>query len=488
MLFINLLLSFDAVKFYNQLPTFFTYIFLLYFFLIGFSYIFMIFFSRSALKYHVNVNSFIDYDVILTSPLQPSLSIIAPAYNEGKTIIENVKSLLAMNYHNYEVLIINDGSTDDTLSKIIEYFSLEEIEYNYTSNLETSEIVSILKSTNPKWNKLLVINKINGGKSDALNVGLNVAKGKYFACIDVDCIIDKKALLKMSKSFLEHQTSRVIATGAVIGVSNNCEVENGNINEMKMPKTWIGSIQTMEYFRAFLLGRVSWSRINGSIIISGAFGFFDKDLAIEVGGYNHKTVGEDMELTMRMRRKMLKDNIRHKVIFSPEPLCWTEVPEKHKILKTQRRRWTRGTIESLWIHRRMFFNKDYGIIGWFSLPYWLLFEWLAPILEFTGLIYFTLCALLGVINWPFFYLLLLLVYFFSTFVSLTSVLFHEYTYKQYTRTKDIFKLIIACLIDPIIFHPRIMFFAIYGNLDKLYNRKTSWGTMSRLGHSKKKNK
>ncbi len=481
-----LLLEIDLVAIYHQIPIFFKWLFFIYFLTLAASYIVMMYVSRLAIIDHKRVNSFIDYDTILDSPVQPSLSIIAPAYNECKTIVENINSLLSMKYLNYEVIIVNDGSTDETMEFIIPAFELEKIEYNYTASIETKTVLSIYKSNNPEWKHLLVVNKVNGGKSDALNVGLNVAKGKYFACIDVDCIIDRKALLNMAKPFMEHNTSRVIATGAVIGVSNNCDVEEGTIQQMRMPKSWLASIQTMEYFRAFLLGRMSWSKINGSILISGAFGFFDKDLAIEVGGYDHRTVGEDMELTMRMRRHMLETNIKHIVTFSPEPMCWTEVPESHNVLKNQRNRWARGTIESLWTHRKMFFNRKYGVLGWLSLPYWLIFEWLGPIIEFTGILYFLLCAYLGFVNWHFFYAVLLLVYFFSCFVSLISVVFHEYSYKQYTRNKDILKLIFSCFVDPIIFHPRTMLFSIYGNLNKLYKRQTSWGNMERQGFRKKK--
>jgi cellulose synthase/poly-beta-1,6-N-acetylglucosamine synthase-like glycosyltransferase len=235
----------------------------------------------------------------------------------------------------------------------------------------------------------------------------------------------------MIKPFIEHAKSRVIATGGVVRVANSCDIEGGKISKVNLPDKFLPRVQVLEYFRAFLLGRMAWSRLDGLMLISGAFGFFEKEIAIKVGGYNHETVGEDMELTVRMRKYMEEQNKDYVVPFIPDPLCWTEAPESRKILARQRNRWTRGTIETLLIHKNLFFNSNYRVLGMLSYPYWFFFEWLAPIIEFSGLTYFIILAITGQVNWVFCLSLLALVYSFAIAHSLFAIIFEELTYHQY---------------------------------------------------------
>jgi cellulose synthase/poly-beta-1,6-N-acetylglucosamine synthase-like glycosyltransferase len=316
-------------------------------------------YSAKEMIYYLRKNKFVDYRNILASPFAPSLSILAPAYNEENTILENVKSLMSLHYNNFEVIIINDGSKDKTLETLIENFGLYKIPFAYNDKVSTKAVRGVYKSTIASWNKLVVVDKENGGKADAINVGINVSQYGIFACIDVDCIIEQDGLLKMIKPFLEHTESRVIATGGVVRIANSCDVEDGKISKVNLPDKFLPRVQVLEYFRAFLLGRMAWSRLDGLLLISGAFGFFDKEIAIIVGGYNHATVGEDMELTVRMRKYMEQQNKKYLVPFIPDPLCWTEAPESSKILSRQRNRWARGTIETLLMHKDIFFNPKY---------------------------------------------------------------------------------------------------------------------------------
>ncbi len=236
--------------------------------------------------------------------------------------------------------------------------------------------------------------------------------------------------MKLAKPFLEGTNKRIIATGGVIRIANNCVVEDGRLVKVNLPRQMIPRIQTLEYIRAFLLGRMAWSRLNGLLLISGAFGAFDRDIVIKCGGYDHRTVGEDMELVVRMRRYMEERNEPYKVSFIPDPLCWTEAPSNFKILGRQRNRWTRGTIETLRFHKVMFFNRKYGLLGMLSYPYWLFFEFLAPIIEFIGAIIFLILCVFGLINWSFFVSLLTFIFSFGMLYSVFAILMEVMTYKQ----------------------------------------------------------
>ncbi len=239
--------------------------------------------------------------------------------------------------------------------------------------------MEFLRVTIRHLKKLTVVDKENGGKADALNFGLNISDSEYVACIDVDCLLLEDALQKMIKPFLEATDYKVIATGGVIRIANSCTIKDGKLIDVNLPKKMLVKAQILEYLRSFLLGRMAWSRLNGLLVISGAFGLFDKKIAIEVGGYNTNTVGEDMELIVRMRRVMEEQKRKYKVAYIPDPLCWTEAPDNYKIFVSQRNRWTRGTIETLRMHRKVGFNPKYRSLGLMSYPYWLIFEGLAPV-------------------------------------------------------------------------------------------------------------
>lgn len=450
------------------------------------SYLFLAVLSMWEMRKYMKKNYFIDYNYILSSPFAPGISLVAPAYNEGLTIIDNVKSLLSIMYNNFEVIVINDGSKDDTLDKMIGAFNLVRVDYDLHGTLSTKPVRGIYKSRNRAFKKLVVVDKINGGKADALNVGLNVSKKELVACIDVDCIIESDALLKMVKPFLEEKTE-VIASGGVVRIANSCVVEEGGLIEVRLPEKFIARFQVLEYIRAFLLARMAWSKLDGLLLISGAFGLFKREIAVNAGGYNHKTVGEDMELVMRMRIYMHDQKRKYKVSYIPDPLCWTEAPSSYKILKRQRTRWARGTFETLKMHRKIFFNPRYGIMGMISYPFWFFFEWLAPFVEFAGFVGFVVLACMGRVDWLFFLSMLSAVYFFSFFISMFSLLMEEMSFFKYTQKRDILKMIWIAMIEPFWFHPRVVWWSIQGNLDIIKGKK-SWGEMTREGFVQYKSK
>ncbi len=430
-------------------------------------------------------NSYVNYKEIMSSNNSPTISIIAPAYNESLNIVENVRSLLSNHYVNYDVIIVNDGSKDDSLEKLIEVYHLVEVDYLINEQIPTKPLrKGIYKSTNPAFEKLIIVDKENGGKADALNMGLNISNSEYVACIDVDCLLLEDSLQKMVKPFLEVTDRKVIAAGGVIRISNSCIVKEGKLHDVNFPKKLLEQGQILEYIRAFLLGRMAWSRLNGLLVISGAFGLFDKKIAIKVGGYDKDTVGEDMELVVRMRGYMEEQKRPYKVAYIPDPLCWTEAPDSYKIFISQRNRWTRGTIETLKKHRKIGFNPKYNVLGLISYPYWFFFERLAPIVEFVGIIYFAVLIATNKIRWDYAFGFIILAYLFTVIFSLIAIITEELTYHQYKKKGTGIHLITIAFLEPFVNHPFVLYAAIRGNSDYYFNKKKKWGEMTRKGMKK----
>lgn len=448
------------------------------------SYVFIGLFSIGETRKYMHKNSFTDFRVLASSVHAPTVSILAPAYNEGMTVVENVRSLLSIYYTNLEVIVINDGSKDDSLQKLIRAYDLEKIDYFVDYKIETKPVRGVYRSRNSIHHKLLVVDKVNGGKADALNVGINISSNDYLVCIDVDCILEQDALLKMIKPFMEETGEKVIASGGVVRIANSCEIEDGKLVKVRLADEYLPRMQILEYIRAFILGRMAWSRLNGLMLISGAFGAFDKDIAIKAGGYDHNTVGEDMELVVRMRRYMEERNEKYRVTYIPDPLCWTEAPNSFNILSRQRNRWTRGTIETLKFHKVMFFNPKYGLLGMLSYPYWFFFEMCAPVIEFFGFVSFFIFAALGLMDWSFFFTYLLFIISFGYLYSAFAILMEVITYHQYKRRTDIMVLLFTAVTEPFYFHPFVVWSAIKGFID-YFQKKKSWGEMTRQGFAKK---
>jgi hypothetical protein len=462
------------------------FLFFLYSFILIGSYVVLGIISVIESISYLKKNKFVNYNKILSSNISPSISIIAPAYNESLNIIENVRSLLSCHYANYDVIIVNDGSKDDSLEKLIAAYDLVKVDLLINEQIPTKPLRNgIFKSTNPAFEKLIIVDKENGGKADALNMGLNISTNKYVACIDVDCLLIEDALLKLIKPFLEATDTQVIAAGGVIRIANSCVIKEGKMLEINLPKKLMLQGQILEYLRAFLLGRMAWSRLNGLLVISGAFGLFDKKIAIKVGGYDTQTVGEDMEIIVRMRRYMeeLEGKPKYKVAYIPDPLCWTEAPDSYKVFISQRNRWTRGTIETLKIHKKIGFNKNYGAMGLLSYPYWFLFERMAPIVEILGLIYFGILIAFEKVRWDYTLAFLLVAYLFTVFFSIVAIISEELTYHQYKKKGTGFKLVMISFLEPFIIHPFILYSAFRGNVDYYFNKKKKWGEMTRTGMS-----
>lgn len=445
------------------------------------SYLIVAFFSiRYAFRYLKSTRS-VNYLSILQSPEAPVISIVAPAFNEERTIVQNIRSLLSLEYREYEVIIVNDGSTDNTLQTVIEAYDLEPVRFTSPDTLKTQPLRAIYRSKNPALKNLLIIDKENGGKADALNAGINCSNGEYVMNIDVDCILERDCLLKLIHPILADPENFAIASGGVVRIANDCVVDKGVIKKINVPRNLLARFQTIEYLRAFLLGRIAWQRLDGMLLISGALGIFHKKIMVAAGGYSTKTVGEDMEIAVRMRRYCRDNNIKYKVYFVPDPLVWTEVPEKVGQLLRQRNRWTRGSIETILAHKKLFFNPKYKSLGMIAYPYWVFYEWLAPLLEFFGLSMLVLLALLGLfpVNYLFLFLSTLTV--FAIVFTIITIYTEETTFFQYKDAKGLRRLILAGILEPFSYHLLVVWASFKGNWDYFIEGKVTWGKQVRKG-------
>ncbi|MEN9355207.1 MAG: hypothetical protein RL318_2532 [Fibrobacterota bacterium] len=405
----------------------------------------------------------------------PPISILVPAYNEEATIEATVRSLNQTNYPEYEIIVINDGSKDGTLEAARKAFGLELFPEAMQQRLSHAAIRGIYRSS--LYPNLRLIDKENGGKADSLNAGINASRYPLFCGIDADSILQQDSLLRCVQPFLEDP--RTIVSGGTIRLANGCKVEAGFLNEIGMPKNPLALVQVAEYLRAFLFGRLGWSPMNALLIVSGAFGIFHRETVVRVGGYSVGTIGEDMELIVRLHDVMIREGKAYRIVFVPDPICWTEAPETLKVLRSQRIRWQRGLLESLWKHRSLMFRRGSGAVGWLSFPYMTLFEAIEPLIEVGGIVFFLVSAWFGVIDWSAAVLFLVLVYVLGFLQTLNAVLLEEVSYRLFQNYRQIFKLLFATLLESFGYRQMNTWWRLLGVIQWALKRKQEWGNMTR---------
>lgn len=414
----------------------------IYFLVINGSYTLFTLVSLKDIFVHSRITTHQKVKNILAGIFYKPLSVIVPVYNEQETIVANIRSLLSLYYPEFELVVVNDGSTDDTLRRIIDEFRLIKVEKPIKKVLIHKPMKAVyLSLDNPD---LIVIDKENGGKADALNAGINAARFPLFCCIDADSLLENDALLRAARLFVEDK--EVIATGGIVRVLNGCEVEGGMVTSARVPKKAIEAFQAVEYTRGFLSGRTGWNFLNSLFIISGAFGIFRKDMVMAIKGYRH-TVGEDMDLVVRLHKYCRENNIRYKIVFVPDPVCWTQVPSDISSLLKQRNRWHRGLVDSLWFSKDMFFNPSYGTIGLVGYPYFLFIETLGPLIEFLGYTGFILFFIFGLLSREFAILFFTVAFLWGMWINVGSILLDNFIYKRYKNLGEILKLCMFGLVE-----------------------------------------
>lgn len=464
---------------------FFGYVILGYSLLLIVSYVMLLVFAyQYSFRYRQWSNKYI-CNMVQSSPFVPGISVVAPAYNEEKTIVDNVRSLLKMDYPNFDVCIVNDGSKDRTLELLIETFEMVEVPFEYVEHVHSAPFKRLFKSINPAYARLMVVDKVNGGtKADAVNAGLNVISNPYFINTDVDCILSKDAMYQCI--FPVIQDSHIIAVSGTMSMSNGASMSNGEIVDLRPSSRPIPLFQDLEYKRSFLVGKMGWSRINAMNNVSGGYGLFSTEVVVNAGGYSSTSFAEDMDMLTRMIAYCCDFNRPYRVVQIPHNCCWTEGPSNIKMLYRQRTRWGRGLIQLMWEHRRLLFNRKYKRLGLISMPYTFLFEFLAPIIETVGLGMTVYLAFTGGISWFSFFVTFLAIYVFSYMLS-TFVVFYDYILgSSYTNRMSYLKLLLAAAFEPIIYHPLIVISSLVGYYRYITRQKAVWVSMERTGMKHKK--
>jgi len=448
--------------------------FLLYFTALNLIYLLLNLLSLVSIGRYIPTKVLDDITAVTTS-LMPPVSILVPAYNEELTIASTVKSLLQQDYPEFEVLVINDGSTDDTLPVLSRELALVPFPEAYRINIPCKPVQQVYRSTlHPN---IRVIDKVNGGKADSLNAGINGSRYPFFCSVDADTVLLKDSLRRVMAPFMED--SRVVVSGGTVRVANGCQVLDGVLTQVGLPGNLLALFQVVEYLRAFLFGRVGWSALNALLVISGAFGVFRKDVAVRVGGYRTDTLGEDMEIIVRIHRILRRERVPYRVVFLPDPVCWTEVPESLTDLAGQRMRWQQGLVESLSKNWRLFFSLRGGVAGWVAFPCTLIFDWAGPFIEVFGYLLMVLFYLFDFINFGTFWLFLFVAFAVGLLLSISGLLLEEISFNTYAKPRYLVLLLLIAILENLGYRQINSVWRVIGVVRWVFRRKGRWGEMSR---------
>jgi cellulose synthase/poly-beta-1,6-N-acetylglucosamine synthase-like glycosyltransferase len=453
---------------------------LVYFVVLNAGYFITGLFAFRSLRRYVRRLRSLDIEDLLGSTGMPPITLIAPAFNEEATCVEATRSLLTLRYGDMEILVCNDGSKDKTLERLKEAFNLEEAFRLQTGDIPTAGIRGVYRSRT--HHVLWVIDKNNGGKADTLNAGLNFCRTPLFCAMDADSLLEREALTRIVRPFVED--ARTIAAGGVIRIINGCTVNEGAVTDVRLPRELLPRFQVLEYLRAFLAGRMGWHELDSTLIISGAFGVFRRELVMEVGGFATDTVGEDMELVVRLHRHCLEHNIPYTIGFVPDPVAWTECPGSLKILGRQRDRWQRGLVETLLRHRKMLLNPRYGRIGMLAYPYFVFLEMLSPLVEVLGYVGFVVALILGRVSTLYATAFLSVAIGLGIGLSFTAVALEELGFRRYPKRSDLYRLIWLAVAENFGYRQLTALWRLRG-LVTVFRKAKGWGRMERRGFGAK---
>lgn len=410
------------------------------------------------------------------SGFEPPISLIVTAFNEEAVIIPTIRALLQLDYPEFEIVIVNDGSTDNSLGVLTREFDMVAVPTAFRRRTEHKPVRSVYQSR--KYSNLRIIDKENGGcKADASNAGINGARYGLFMPLDADTILNRDCLTLMVQPFLLNPDT--VGVGGNVRILNGCGVKGGHLTRVGLPKSWLGLFQVLEYSRAFLTSRVGWNHLDALPLISGAFGLFRKEAVIEVGGYSHTSLGEDMDLVLRLHKHFRLNRKPYRIDFVADPVCWTEAPENFTVLRKQRVRWQRGLFDCLWENRQLLFHPRSRGVGWLSYPFLLFLEGISPLIEVFGLCFFILCFFLGIISLEGALAFLVLSLGAGFLLSIGSILIEELTFKTYPRTKDLNMLILGAFVENFGYRQLMSFWRLEGTVKWLLRTESSWGAMTR---------
>lgn len=410
------------------------------------------------------------------SALDIPISVVVPAYNESASIIQSVRALLQLEYPQYELIVVNDGSSDDTLQKLIDAFDMREFPEAYRARVECAPVQRVYRST--RIGNLRVVDKENGGsKADASNAGINMCRYPLVCVVDADSVLQPDSLRRVVRPFLEDPST--VAVGGTVRISNGCTIKQGFLQKVGLPNNFLALVQVVEYLRAFLFGRMGWSPINGLLIISGAFGLFHKETLVEAGGYNPKAVGEDMELVLRLHRLMKAKQRPYRITFVPDPVCWTDAPANLRDLKSQRVRWQHGLGQALMLNKSLITNPRGGAVTWVAIPFYMVFELFGPIIEVAGYIFIIVCAIMGWLAWPEALIFLGLAIGLGVLLSTSAIMLEELSFHMYPRFKQLALLYLIAIVENFGFRQLTAIWRFQGLIRWIRGGEHKWETLTR---------
>lgn len=431
------------------------------------------------IRHHLRTRRRERLEQIFQSRLVPPISIILTAFNEGPTIVDSVRGMLRQLYSQFELLVVNDGSTDDTLACLIAAFSLERIDKTYEESIPTKPVRGVYVSQ--EYPRIVVVDKENGGcKADATNAGINAANYPLFCACDADSLLEEDALLQLVLPMMD-RLAFVPAAGGVVRAANGSRVSRGTLEHIALGKRPIEVFQVVEYLRAFLTGRTAQAKLNIMLIVSGAFGLFEKAVVKEVGGYNPKAMGEDFELIVRITKHLHEAGRPFEVVFVPQTVCWTMVPHTWASLARQRERWHQGLMQTLQWHRNMIFNPRYGRTGILGVGYFASIELFGPVVELLGYIVFPLAFLIGAIDISHMLVFFMISVFGGVALSLSALLLEEVSFHRYPRWAEVRKLALFAIVENFGYRQLTLWWRARAMFRYLRRKEITWGSMPRQG-------
>ncbi len=448
-----------------------------YFFLGNGIYTVLMLLSLRATWVHVRQMTYQGLDALRHSPLTPPVTVIIPAWNEEGVIVNSVRSALQADYPNIHVIVVDDGSTDLTLDRLVKTFGLVKMDAAYQPSIPTAPIRSYY--LNPAIPSLLVASKAQGGKPDALNAGINLCSSPYFCNLDADCLLERDALLRLMDPIVNSAVHTVVS-GGIVRILNGCETKDGRVIRVGLPQTWLERFQVVEYLRSFLFGRTGWHLLGGTLIVSGAFAVFHRPTVIEAGGFCRDTVTEDMDLIVQLHQWAADNNRQIRISFTSDPVCWTECPTSLAVLAHQRRRWQLGLCQTLWKHSEILLKRKYGIVGWLSFPFHAYVEGLGAAVEFMGYLLIPLGIFLGMVPPGLLLMFILLGIIYGGFLSVGAVLLEELTYRRYPRFGDLLTLLVFAMFENIGYRQLVLYYRFQGVLKFLAGSR-HWEKVAHIG-------
>lgn len=454
----------------------FNYVVLGYFILLNAVYLGTSLFAFGALRRYAQRMKSLDLEDLIQGAGAPPITLVAPAYNEEPTCVESVRSLLTLDYPEYEILVVNDGSKDGTVKRLAEAFNLQPAARIPTAALPSADIRQVYRSR--RHPNLWVVDKENGGKADALNAGINYCRTPLFCAMDADSLLERQALIRIVRPFMEDE--RTVAAGGILRIANGCVVKQGQVLDVRLPSNLWARFQVLEYLRAFLSGRMGWDALDATLVISGAFGIFKRETVVQAGGYATDTVGEDMELVVRLHRHCAESDQPYRIHFVPDPVAWTECPESLGVLARQRDRWQRGLFQSLTRHRVMLFNRRYGKAGLLAFPYFFFLEMLGPVIEGAGYVAFVASLATGRANAAYVIAFLMVAVVLGVALSVAAVALEELSFRRYPRVRDLLHLFGLAVLENFGYRQLSAWWRLKGTWSAIRGVE-GWGRMQRKG-------